>query len=144
MLMLMTVGIAVALVLRPGSPEPASPGASPTPTRTVSPSTPAKAPGERAFCAGFEALAQAQASYADEPDARGPALEDAASRLVGIGVPASMPAAARGGYYTLLDGIYSSLGKALDPTAVSGAAQAGQLPDSGTAFSAYLGQACPP
>ncbi|PVG81896.1 hypothetical protein DDE18_14375 [Nocardioides gansuensis] len=148
LLLLMVVGIAVVLLLRPdgtGSPssEPSPSSSSPTPTETVSPPTARRPPGERAFCAGFVSLADAQARYADDPAAQGAALEEAADRMVGLGVPESMPPAAGGGYYTLLNGIYSSLGKALDPAAVPGALPGEQLPDSGAAFSAYLAQACP-
>lgn len=138
--------IAVVLVLvvfvrTGGDDEPvgtASPSASATPSALPDP------PSDEEFCRSFRVLAGAQAVYAATPDDRGADLiRDIAGDLVALGVPASMPVEARGGYYTVINGIYGSIGETLDPGAVPGAAEGDQIAGSDAAFSVYLDEFCP-
>ncbi len=133
--------LGLVLFVRPGGgDEPAAPDAKPTPTAEV----PGPAPSEEEFCHLFRQLADAQAVYAASPDTLGAELvRNTVDDLVDLGVPESMPPEARGGYFTVLDGVYGELGSSLEPGAVPGAADGEQIAGSDAAFATYLDEYCP-
>lgn len=138
---LLLIVLAIVLLYRPGGEE----GSSPAPDPTSTPSTTAVAPpeaSEEAFCAEFRRLAAAQGEYAAVPDERASELlREAVDRLVEVGVPSTMTIPARAGYFTVLDGIYSSLGLSLEPGAVGAPDE--PVEDADAAFTSYLTQYCP-
>lgn len=117
------------------------------PARAVQPSASTELPApqaasEEAFCAEFRRLAAAQGEYAAVPDERAAELlREAADRMVATGVPETMTLPARGGYFTVMEGIYGSLGLALQPAAVGALDDPTEGADA--AFSSYLVQYCP-
>lgn len=97
---------------------------------------------EEEFCGQFRRLAAAQGEYAAAPDERASELlRDAADQMVATGIPATMTLPARSGYFTVLDGVYRSLGLSLDPAAVGALDEPVDAADA--AFSSYLTQYCP-
>jgi hypothetical protein len=140
----MAVILAAVLLFRPGDDE--EPGSTPAPTGSSSASssavpTPATT-SEEAFCAAFRRLAAAQGQYVATPDERAiEVLRAAADDLVSGGVPETMSLPARGGYHTVVEGVYETVGLSLDRSAVGALDE----PVSGeeAAFSSYLTQFCP-
>lgn len=138
------VVLALVLFVRPGgSDEDPAPAASPS----ASPSGPGPTgapPSAAEFCQEFRELAAAQTVYAATPDTRGAdLLRESADALVALGPPESMPVEARGGLYTVVSGIYGSIGETLPPSAVPGAADGPQITGSDQAFGAWLADVCP-
>lgn len=136
--------LALVLFVRPGgSDDDTAPGAAPSATPAGPGPTGAPASDDE-FCRGFRALAGAQAVYAATPDTRSAELvRESADALVAMGPPESMPIEARGGLYTLVSGVYTSLGETLPPSAVPGAADGPQVVGSDQAFGAWLNDYCP-
>jgi hypothetical protein len=133
--------IVLVLFYRPGDDDPAT-GPQPTPTSTPTSVAPPASPSEEAFCAEFRRLAAAQSEYAAAPDARAiELLRDAADRLVEVGVPETMTLPARSGYFTVIDGVYGSLGLSIEPAAVGALDE--PVDGADAAFSSYLIQFCP-
>lgn len=142
----LVVAAVLVFVLAPtdgGGDAPDAPGAevaatTPSSTEAVAPPTAT----DEEFCAGFRVVAERQGLFVgteDETSRR--ALEEAADDLVVGGVPAGMSLPARSGYFTLLNGIYGSIGRNLAPAAVGAPEDA--APDGDAAFSAYLAEYCP-
>lgn len=132
--------LAIVLFYRPGGEEASTPPPDPTPSPPTTSAPPEVS--EEAFCAEFRRLAAAQGEYAAVPDERATELlREAVDRLVATGVPATMTIPARAGYYTLLEGIYSSLGLSLEPSAVGAPDDPVEKADA--AFTSYLTQYCP-
>lgn len=104
-------------------------------------SGPPKEATDEEFCAEFVRLAQGQAQFVSEGEANPDELERSADALLAAGVPANMSLSARSGFFTLLAGVYETLGMSLAPEAV-GAAPA-PVEGSDAAFAAYLGAYCP-
>lgn len=143
------------LVLRPVDDErvtgtrtdATTPPSATTDTAGPAPSSPSVSPPARAtdeeFCAGFRLLAESQGQFvSDGGDEGGDRLRAAADSLVATGVPDAMSLPARSGYYTLMSGVYDTIGLELAPGAVGAP---GEPVDGGdAAFSSYLGQYCPP
>ncbi|MDZ5619606.1 hypothetical protein SFC88_02150 [Nocardioides sp. HM23] len=142
LLVLLMMGVLAAVVLaRPGEDDATAPSADPAVSSTAPPSV-LPTPAEEEFCAGFRKLAATQSEYAAAPDARAvELLRDAADELVGLGVPETMTLPARGGYHTVLEGIYASIGMSLDRSDVGALDEPGANDDA--AFSSYLSQYCP-
>lgn len=139
---LVVIVLALVLFVRPGGDDADQPSAAPSPEASASAAP--DPPSEEEWCRGFRRLADAQAVYAAAPDTRGAELiREAADDIVAMGVPATMPVEARGGFYTAISGIYGSLGETLDPAAVPGAADGDQIAGSDAAFSSYLNEFCP-
>lgn len=135
---LMTGVLAAVVFSRPADPHD---GASP-PASAPTTSAPIPPTSEEAFCAAFRRLAATQGEYAAMPDERaGELLREAVDDLVAGGVPATMTLPARGGYHTVVEGIYASLGLSLERSAVG----APDEPVAGedAAFASYLAQFCP-
>lgn len=139
-LMMMVGVLALVLLVRPEEPE--SPASRPAPTdpSVTGPSLPT--PSEEKFCAGFRRLAASQSEYAAAPDQRGvELLRAAADDLVDLGVPATMSLPARGGYHTVVAGIYDSIGLSLERAAVGAPDE--PVANEDAAFSSFLAEYCP-
>lgn len=136
--------LVLVVVVRPGgSDDSGSPDeGSRSPTAIGPTGAPAS---DEEFCRGFRELADAQAAYAATPDdgSAEDLVREAADALVAMGPPESMPIEARGGLYTLVSGVYGSLGETLPPGAVPGAADGQQVAGSDQAFGAWLTDNCP-
>ena len=87
-------------------------------------------------------MAESQGQFVADDDGGADRLEAYASALVAQGVPDTMSLPARSGYFTLIDGVYDSIGLELDPGAVG--APAAPVEGGDAAFSQYLTQFCPP
>lgn len=141
------VGGVLVLVLfgRPDDETSSNDAPAPSPSTSTSASASAPEPtvaSEEAFCAEFRRLAAMQSEYVAAPDQRATELlREAADRLLDVGVPRTMTLPARSGYYTVLEGVYQSIGLSLDPAAVGALDE----PPAGSdaAFSSYLSQYCP-
>lgn len=142
MLVLLMMGVlAVVLLARPGEEDTTAPSTAPPDSSSAPPSV-LPTPAEEDFCAGFRKLAATQSEYAAAPDARAvELLRIAADELIQLGVPTTMSLPARGGYHTVLEGIYESIGLSLDRSAVGALDEPGVNDDA--AFSSYLAQYCP-
>lgn len=136
-------GVVLGLVLftRSGEDQASSRQSGTDPATSTSVPSPDRA-SEEEFCAEFRRLAAAQSEFTIAPDQRGSELlREAADRLVGVGVPETMTLPARSGYFTLVEGIYQSLGLTLDPAAVGALDE--PVDGGDRAFSSYLVQYCP-
>jgi hypothetical protein len=113
--------------------------------------TPTVPPSEEAFCHAYGDLAATQGSYVAQPDQAGADLLRAAlDDILAVGIPESMGALARTGYFVDLSGLYADLGEVLDPRAVPGAAPDDPALSGGTsltgapgAFGDWLVDLCP-
>jgi hypothetical protein len=142
-LLLAVLGLIV--FLRPGHEAPGE-VASPAPSATGAPLTaqPAPAPSESTFCDQYRLMAGAQSQYVVHPDARAAELlREAAESLLATGIPDSMSILAQGGFFIELSGVYGSIGLALDPQSMPGAAEASRADGASTAFASYLARSCP-
>lgn len=142
LLVLLMLGVLAAVLLaRPGeddAPAPSTPTPADPPTSVAPPAT----PSEEEFCAGFRKLAATQSAYAAAPDQRAvELLRQAADDLIALGVPKTMSLPARGGYHTVVGGIYDSIGLSLERSAVGALEETD--PNEDPAFSSYLAQFCP-
>ncbi|GAA1511560.1 hypothetical protein [Nocardioides humi] len=147
--LVLVVVLVVTLFLGRGGDDPADGGPAGPPDQSGSPgpSAPTTVPSDEEFCDAYRVLAAAQSQYAAQPDSAAEALRRAADDLIDGGVPDSMSALVRTGYYVEISGVYGSLGDELDRSAVPGA-----LEDDGTgtsisgtvgAFGGWLAQYCP-
>lgn len=130
---------------RPGATEPSPTGPPPAaePPGAEPAATADPAPSEEAFCAGFRAVVAVRGQYLAQPDEIGAnLLQDALDDLLATGVPHSMEALARSGYFVRMSELYGTVGERLDPGAVPGAAD---TPPKGApdAFDAWLTDLCP-
>jgi len=146
------VGVLAFIALRPsGGSDPEASPEKPTdpPASDVSPdATSVPTPSEEAFCLAYGELAAAQGQYVALPDEGGARLLlSKADALVATGVPDSMSMLARTGYFVEISGIYTSLGQALDRSAVPGALEddgsGTSVTGSGGAFGSWLNDFCP-
>ena len=118
---------------------PSAATSSPSPT---SPPVPPPATDEE-FCAGFRLLAESQGQFVSSGgDEASDRLRASADSLVAAGVPDAMSLPARSGYYTLMSGVYDTIGLELAPAAVGAPDE--PVDGGDAAFSSYLGQYCPP
>lgn len=148
---LLVVVVLVLFVLRPtGSPGPSGSeeDVAPADVQTTSgtpadgqPSDPPRTATDEEFCAEFVRMAESQGQFVSGGAGGAAQLEDAADALVGVGVPANMSLPARDGYFTLIGGVYDSIGLELAREAVGAPPTAVDRGDA--AFSAYLAQYCP-
>jgi hypothetical protein len=141
-LVLALVGLVLTIVLFTGTRDdpPSTRQPAPAPSSSAVPSP--AVTSEEQFCAEFRRLAAAQTEFTIAPDRRGSELlREAADRLVAVGLPATMTLPARSGYFTLIEGIYQSLGLTLDPASVGALDEPVEGGDD--AFSSYLIQYCP-
>jgi hypothetical protein len=139
----LVVVVAVAVFfLRPGgdSSDPAPSGGD-SASAAPSASGPPPVATDEEFCSEFRLLAESQGTFVSSGETDPGPLRDAADALVAVGVPESMSLPARAGYYTLIDGVYDSIGDSLDPAAVGAPGKAVNGGDA--AFSAYLTEFCP-
>lgn len=136
------VGVLLLVLFGSGNDADSDDAAPPaTPPSSTAPLAPSLA-SEEAFCIEFRRLAASQSEYVVTPDERGAELlREAADRLLEVGVPRTMTLPARRGYFTLLEGIYQSLGLSLDPAAVGALEE--PVGGADAAFSSYLAQFCP-
>lgn len=149
---IVVVAVLILFVLRPttdartgGAPgaseDPADVDAGSVAPVEVQASGPPKEATDEEFCAEFVRLAEGQAQFVGEGETNPDQLERAADALLAAGVPANMSLSARNGYFTLLAGVYETLGMGLAPEAV-GAVPA-PIDGSDAAFATYLGAYCP-
>ncbi|MFC5729101.1 MULTISPECIES: hypothetical protein [Nocardioides] len=139
--------LAVVLFLRPGD-DPAPPPTSPrsaAPSGVMPSATPSIPPSPKEFCDAYRTMAGAQSQYVVTPDARAAELlRERADQLLAVGTPASMPLTARGGFFVELSGVYASIGLALAPEAIPGAAELAEVQGASAAFGSFLAGSCPP
>ncbi|MFC7363376.1 hypothetical protein [Nocardioides astragali] len=120
----------------------APPASTPTPSPALSVPPPASATDEE-FCAEFRRLAESQGQFVSNGgDTSVDRLRASADALVATGVPDAMSLPARSGYYTLISGVYDSIGLELAPEEVGAPGE--PVAGGDAAFASYMGQYCPP
>ncbi len=123
-------------------PPAASTSATPTPTDGSPSSAPAGTASDDAWCAEFRDLAALQDEYVASGGSTD-ALAAAATGMAELGLPASMPAVAVGGWYVLLQGIFD-VAQATPPTGTFlDNPPADQGYDADEAFTEYTTEYCP-
>ena len=125
----------------PGGPTSPSTSASASP----SPSPTAAPPGtasDEAWCAEFRDLAALQDEYVAAGGST-EALAVAATEMAELGLPASMPPVAVGGWYVLLKGIFDVAQATPPPGTFLDAPPSDQGYDADEAFTKYTTEFCP-
>lgn len=138
---LLIITVLIIFVLRPngspstgGTPEDAAPA-------DVATSTSPSSTTDEEFCAEFRRLAESQGQFVSGGSVGEEQLKESADALIGVGIPVNMSLPARSGYFTLVGGVYDSIGLDLDPGVVG--APAAPFEGGDAAFSRYLTQYCP-
>jgi hypothetical protein len=129
----------------PGAPASATAAASASPEPSSSPSgsaAPVGTASDDAWCADFRDLAALQDQYVASGGST-EALAAAATDMAELGLPASMPAIAVGGWYVLLDGIFEVARATPPPGTFLDDPPADQGYDADEAFTQYTTEYCP-
>lgn len=140
---------AVTLWPRGDDAQVADPGRTPSPTTSASPASspsatppPAGTTSDEAWCAAFRDLAALQDEYVAAGGST-EALAASATGMAELGLPASMPPIAVGGWYVLLKGIFDVAGATPPPGTFLDDPPSDQGYDADEAFTKYTTEFCP-